>query len=231
MKHARIVQNAAALDGQVDGEWIMTPDGRRLQLSEVTFAPPCAPTKVICVGFNYRDHAAELKAEIPKEPLLFLEPPSAVLAHQAPIPYPRHTRQLEYEGELAVVIGRRARNVVRDRALEVVWGYTIFNDVTARDVQQVEKQCVRRPGVDRGHLGHHDPGARRRDRNRHAAGHRGAGRGGCGRSRDRRDRCAAQHSGVTAGWGTHSTNTAFHLADHSNAIFGGQRGPDDDGRG
>jgi len=148
MKHARIVHGGAVLDVQVDGEWITIPDGQRLSFSQVTFAPPCAPTKVVCVGFNYRDHAAELKAEVPKEPLLFLKPPSAVLAHQAPIRYPRHTRQLEYEGELAFVIGRRARDVPRDRALEVVWGYTIFNDVTARDVQQVEKQWVRAKAFD-----------------------------------------------------------------------------------
>ncbi len=148
MKQARIVRGGTVLDAHVDGEWITTADARRLPLSEVTFAPPCEPTKIICVGFNYRDHAAELKAEIPKEPLLFLKPPSAVLAHQAPIPYPRHTRQLEYEGELAVIVGRRARDVPRDRALDVVWGYTIFNDVTARDVQQVEKQWVRAKAFD-----------------------------------------------------------------------------------
>ncbi len=148
MKQARIVHGGTVLDAQVNGEWVTIADGRRLSLSEVTFAPPCAPTKVICVGFNYRDHAAELKAEIPKEPLLFLKPPSAVLAHQAPIPYPRHTRQLEYEGELAIVIGRQVRNVPRDRALDAVWGYTIFNDVTARDVQQVEKQWVRAKAFD-----------------------------------------------------------------------------------
>lgn len=148
MKHARIVVGSTALDAQVDGEWVITADGGRLGLPEVVFAPPCVPTKIVCVGFNYRDHADELGWEAPKEPLLFLKPPSAVIAHHAPIPYPRHTQQLEYEGELAVVIGQRARDVRREHALEVVWGYTIFNDVTARDVQQVEKQWVRAKAFD-----------------------------------------------------------------------------------
>lgn len=148
MKHARILHGGTVLDAQVNGQWVTTADGWRLTLSDVTFAPPCAPPKIICVGFNYRDHAAELKAEIPREPLMFLKPPSALVAHQAPIPYPRHTKQLEYEGELAVVIGQRARDVPRDRVPEVIWGYTIFNDVTARDVQQVEKQWFRAKAFD-----------------------------------------------------------------------------------
>lgn len=145
---ARMLLGQAVVDARVDGEWVHTADGQRLPISEVTFAPPCQPSKVICVGFNYRDHAAELNWEPPKEPLLFLKPPSAVIGHEAPIPYPCHTSRLEYEGELAVVIGRRARDVPRERALEYVEGYTIFNDITARDVQQVEKQWVRAKAFD-----------------------------------------------------------------------------------
>lgn len=145
---ARIVRGGAVLAARVDGEWVHTADGERLAVSQVTFAPPCQPSKVVCVGFNYRDHAAELAWEPPKEPLLFLKPPSAVIGHQAPIPYPRHTSRLEYEGELAVVIGRRARDVPRERALDYVEGYTLFNDITARDVQQVEKQWVRAKAFD-----------------------------------------------------------------------------------
>jgi 2-keto-4-pentenoate hydratase/2-oxohepta-3-ene-1,7-dioic acid hydratase in catechol pathway len=148
MKQARIVLDGAVVDAAVDGQAVTTAGGRRLPLAGVRLAPPCVPTKVICVGFNYRDHAAELSWEPPKEPLLFLKPPSAVVGHDAPIPYPGHTRQLEYEAELAVVIGQRARSVPRARALEVVWGYTAFNDITARDVQQVEKQWVRAKAFD-----------------------------------------------------------------------------------
>lgn len=147
MIHARIVHNTAVLDARVEGESVVAGD-LRLPVTEAVFAPPCMPTKIICVGFNYRDHAAELAWEPPAEPLLFLKPPSALVAHEAPIPYPSHTRQLEYEAELAVVIGRRCRQVPRARALDVVWGYTAFNDITARDVQREEKQWVRAKAFD-----------------------------------------------------------------------------------
>ncbi|MDR7484669.1 MAG: fumarylacetoacetate hydrolase family protein [Armatimonadota bacterium] len=148
MKRARVVHAGRILDVEVNGDWVLTADGRRLALHEVTFAPPCEPTKVVCVGFNYRDHAAELRWEASVEPVLFLKPPSAVIGHDAPIPYPRHTTRLEYEGELAVVIGRRGRRISRDRALEYVDGYTLFNDITARDIQQTEKQWFRAKAFD-----------------------------------------------------------------------------------
>ncbi len=148
MRQARIVQGDALVDVRVEGRDVVAADGRRQPTADVRFAPPCVPTKIICVGFNYRDHAAELSWEPPKEPLLFLKPPSAVIGPDAPIPYPAHTNRLEYEAELAVVIGQRARNVPRARALDVVWGYTAFNDITARDIQQVEKQWVRAKAFD-----------------------------------------------------------------------------------
>ncbi|MDR7482059.1 MAG: fumarylacetoacetate hydrolase family protein [Armatimonadota bacterium] len=147
MIHARIVHNHAVLDARVEGEVVVAGDVR-LPVTGATFAPPCVPTKIICVGFNYQDHAAELAWEPPAEPLLFLKPPSALVGHDAPIPYPPHTRQLEYEAELAVVIGQRCRRVPRARALDVVWGYTAFNDITARDVQRTEQQWVRAKAFD-----------------------------------------------------------------------------------
>lgn len=148
MKLARIWLDGQALDVRVEGEEVVLPPGHRLELSTVRLLPPTAPTKVICVGFNYRDHAQELEVEIPKEPLFFLKPPSALVAHGQPIPYPAHTAQLDYEGELAVVIARRCRSVSRERAREVILGYSILNDVTARDVQKVEKQWVRAKAFD-----------------------------------------------------------------------------------
>ncbi len=147
MIHARIVHDGAVLDARVEGD-VVVVGALRLPVAQATFAPPCIPTKIVCVGFNYRDHAAELAWEPPREPLLFLKPPSALVGHEAPIPYPAHTRQLEYEAELAVVIGRRCRQVPRARALEVVWGYTAFNDITARDVQREERQWVRAKAFD-----------------------------------------------------------------------------------
>jgi 2-keto-4-pentenoate hydratase/2-oxohepta-3-ene-1,7-dioic acid hydratase in catechol pathway len=148
MRQARIILEGSEVDAVIEGEDAIARDGRRVSLEAVRFAPPCLPTKVVCVGLNYRDHAAEMGVEIPKDALLFLKPPSAVIAHDAPIPYPSHTQRLEYEAELAVVIGRTARTVPRARALEHVWGYTAFNDLTARDAQKVESQWVRAKAFD-----------------------------------------------------------------------------------
>jgi 2-keto-4-pentenoate hydratase/2-oxohepta-3-ene-1,7-dioic acid hydratase in catechol pathway len=145
--HARIVHDGTVVDARVEGDMVVA-GSLRVPVAQATFAPPCVPTKIVCVGFNYRDHADEMAEDLPAEPLLFLKPPSAVIAHEAPIPYPAHTRQLEYEAELAVVIGRRCHRVPRAQALEVVWGYTAFNDITARDVQRVEKQWVRAKAFD-----------------------------------------------------------------------------------
>lgn len=148
MKLVRVWVEGQAQDGRVEGEEVVLTSGRRLPLREARLLPPTVPTKIVCVGFNYRDHAQELQVEIPREPLFFLKPPSALLAHGESIPYPSHTRQLDYEGELAVVIGRRCRHLRPERARDVILGYSILNDVTARDVQKVEKQWVRAKAFD-----------------------------------------------------------------------------------
>lgn len=139
----RFAHNGEVERGTLEGGEVVSPSGRRFALQQVRLLTPTQPSKIICVGFNYSDHAQELKWEIPKEPLFFLKPPSALVAHGETVIYPSHTQQLEYEGELAVVIGRRCRNVSRDEARSVILGYSIFNDITARDVQRVEKQWVR----------------------------------------------------------------------------------------
>ena len=148
MRLARVLLDGRPYDARVDGDEVVTVSGQRVPVREAVFLPPTLPTKVICVGFNYRDHAQELAVEIPKEPLFFLKPPSALVAHRQPVVYPSHTRQLDYEGELAVVIGRRCRHVRREEARKVILGYSILNDVTARDVQKVEKQWVRAKAFD-----------------------------------------------------------------------------------
>lgn len=148
MKLGRVWFEGQAQEVRVEGEEVVLPTGRRLPLREARLLPPTSPTKIVCVGFNYRDHAQELQVEIPKEPLFFLKPPSALVAHHEPILYPPHTRQLDYEGELAVVIGRRCRNLRPDQVRDVILGYSILNDVTARDVQKVEKQWVRAKAFD-----------------------------------------------------------------------------------
>jgi len=97
---------------------------------------PVKPSKVICVGLNYKDHANELKLEIPKTPVLFLKPPTCVIGHMENIIYPEHmSKQVDYEGELAIVIKKECRNVSEKESKNYILGYTCANDVTARDLQ------------------------------------------------------------------------------------------------
>jgi 2-keto-4-pentenoate hydratase/2-oxohepta-3-ene-1,7-dioic acid hydratase in catechol pathway len=118
-------------------------------LDEVELLAPCQPTKIVGIGRNYAAHAAERGAKVPSEPLFFLEPPSAVVGPKAAILYPDHlSQQVEHEAELAVVIGRRARQVCREEAMDFVWGYTCGNDVTARDLQSSDGQWTRAKGFD-----------------------------------------------------------------------------------
>ncbi len=114
------------------------------------FGPPLSrPGKIVAIGRNYRAHAAELHSDLPTEPLVFAKFPTAVIGPGDPIRVPRTlTREPDYEAELGVVIGRRARNVNREEALEYVFGYTVLNDVTARDLQYGDKQWVRGKSLD-----------------------------------------------------------------------------------
>jgi 2-keto-4-pentenoate hydratase/2-oxohepta-3-ene-1,7-dioic acid hydratase in catechol pathway len=107
-----------------------------------------APSKVVCVGRNYRAHAKELGNEVPGEPLLFLKPPSAVIADGESIVLPRESARVEHEGELAVVIAKRARRVRAEDVPSIIEGYTIANDVTARDLQRKDVQFTRGKGFD-----------------------------------------------------------------------------------
>jgi 2-keto-4-pentenoate hydratase/2-oxohepta-3-ene-1,7-dioic acid hydratase in catechol pathway len=109
---------------------------------------PLTPTKIVCVGRNYAEHAKELGNEAPAEPLLFLKPPSAVIAHEATIVRPPQSQRVDFEGELAIVIGREARQVKADAWREYVRGFTCGNDVTARDLQKKDGQFTRAKGFD-----------------------------------------------------------------------------------
>jgi len=106
------------------------------------------PTKIVCIGANYRAHVKEMGKEVPDEPVLFMKPPSALLSPGEPIARPRGYKRVDFEGELALVIGRRARQVSAARALDVVLGLTIVNDVTVRDLQQKDGQWTRAKGFD-----------------------------------------------------------------------------------
>ncbi len=117
------------------------PDGARL-------LPPCSPTKIVCVGRNYPEHARELGNEPPKEPLIFLKPPSSLIASGDAIIYPSLSERVDFEGELGVIIGKRARHVKAEDAWDYVLGYTCLNDVTARDLQRKDGQFTRGKGFD-----------------------------------------------------------------------------------
>jgi len=123
--------------------------GERVPLAEITLLAPSIPrSKVIGVGKNYRDHAAEMGGEAPAEPLLFLKTNTSVIGPIDAIVRPTQSARTDYEGELAVVIGRVAKNVSADQALDYVFGYTIANDVTARDLQSSDGQWARAKGFD-----------------------------------------------------------------------------------
>lgn len=117
-------------------------------LAAVTVHAPTQPSKIVCVGLNYRDHAAEMKKVIPPEPLLFLKPPSTVLDPGAPILIPPGVGAVHYESELALVIGKRAHRVKAADAWDYILGVTCLNDVTARDIQNKETQYTRAKGFD-----------------------------------------------------------------------------------
>jgi 2-keto-4-pentenoate hydratase/2-oxohepta-3-ene-1,7-dioic acid hydratase in catechol pathway len=117
--------------------------------ADLTFLPPVGhPSKIVCVGLNYRLHAQEGGVAVPTKPVLFAKFPNALVGHGAPIVYPRVTSQLDYEGELAVIIGRRASGVAVADALGYVGAYTILDDVSARDLQSGEPQWIRGKSLD-----------------------------------------------------------------------------------
>jgi len=117
-------------------------------LSSVQIIAPVRPSKIVCVGLNYRSHAAEVKKPLPAEPLLFIKPSTSVLDPGAPIKLPPGVGRVDYEAELAVVIGRRAHRVSAARAWDYILGLTCLNDVTARDLQNKESQYTRCKGFD-----------------------------------------------------------------------------------
>jgi 2-keto-4-pentenoate hydratase/2-oxohepta-3-ene-1,7-dioic acid hydratase in catechol pathway len=123
------------------GDWGQLPADARL-------LPPCAPSKIICVGRNYAEHAKEMGVEVPAEPTIFLKPPSSLIASGDAIIYPRLTQRLDYEGEIGVVIGRRGRKIKSADAPGYILGYTPVNDVTARDLQRKDGQWTRGKGFD-----------------------------------------------------------------------------------
>jgi len=135
------------LKGEVSGDSIES-DGKEYNLGDVELLAPADPSKVVCVGLNYVEHAKELKMDLPKEPIIFLKPPTAVIGPGADIVMPPSSSQVDYEGELAVVIKERCRNVPAREADDYILGYANFNDVTARDLQRRDGQWTRAKSFD-----------------------------------------------------------------------------------
>ena len=152
-----VESGAVADDGGVEpevGEIVghpfgaLTFSGVRHPLASVKLLAPVLPSKVVAIGRNYAAHASEMGGEVPDRPLIFLKPSTAVTGSGDNIAYPPSSQRVDYEGELAVVIGRLCRDVPEERAAEVVFGYTCANDVTARDQQKADGQWSRAKGYD-----------------------------------------------------------------------------------
>jgi 2-keto-4-pentenoate hydratase/2-oxohepta-3-ene-1,7-dioic acid hydratase in catechol pathway len=123
--------------------------GKTYTLDQINFLPPCVPQKIICVGLNYADHADESTLDsIPEEPLLFFKPVSSLIAHKENIVRPKWVERVDYEGEIAAIIGRQMRYVSVAEAEDGIFGYTCANDVTARNIQKKDKQWTRAKGFD-----------------------------------------------------------------------------------
>jgi 2-keto-4-pentenoate hydratase/2-oxohepta-3-ene-1,7-dioic acid hydratase in catechol pathway len=158
MKIARFLHKGKELFGIVEGDHIKAAEGEMFgafhqtrqgySLEDVKSLPPVMPSKIVAIGLNYKDHAAEVKFELPEEPLIFLKPASAVIGHLDPIIYPAIAHRVDFEGELGIVIKQLAKDVPENRADEFILGYTCFNDVTARDLQGKDGQWTRAKGFD-----------------------------------------------------------------------------------
>ena len=142
-----------ALTASLDSPWatepVLTPLPAAIPLAGLTLLPPVVPGKIICVGRNYRDHAKELGNDVPAEPLLFWKPTSSLLAPGGTILRPPVAERVDFEGELAVIIGRRAHKLkAGDDVAPYLHGFTLANDVTARDLQKKDGQWTRAKGFD-----------------------------------------------------------------------------------
>ena len=127
----------------------IVPTETKVDLAEVKLLAPVIPrSKVVCIGKNYADHAAEMDSIVPEEPIIFLKPNTSVVGPNDTIQWPRMSERVDFEGELAIVIGRICKDVSKERFSDVIFGYTIANDVTARDLQKKDGQWTRAKSFD-----------------------------------------------------------------------------------
>jgi len=161
MRIVRFEQQGKGLWGLVEGELIVPLSGAPwetggkperagvpVERRSAKLLVPVVPTKILCVGRNYRAHAAELGQEVPEKPLIFLKPPSSLLPHKGTVLLPPESTRVDHEGELTVVIGQRGRRLSREEAARAVFGYTCALDITARDLQKTDGQWWRAKGFD-----------------------------------------------------------------------------------
>ena len=136
--------------GELDGEGYVSLTSLRAthRTADLNFLAPCVPTKIVAVGLNYRDHARELGMAVPEDPILFLKPPTSLIGPDAAIIWPSMSQQVDYEGELGIVIRDRVRGIAPNEVRDHILGYTCANDVTARDLQKKDGQWTRAKGFD-----------------------------------------------------------------------------------
>ena len=142
-RYAKVVEGKAEC---LDEKFV--PTGEKLPLDGLKILPPVEVREVWCVGLNYRAHAGEMGAKLPETPCFFMKSLNTLAAHEDPVDYPSWAGRIDYEGELAVVIGKECKNVDEKEALECVWGYSCYNDVTARDLQSKDVQWGRAKSFD-----------------------------------------------------------------------------------
>ena len=118
------------------------------KLGDVKLLAPCIPSKIVCLGVNYRSHAGEMNSQLPPSPLIFLKPPTSIIGPEDKIIYPEMSQRVDFEGELGVVMKKKASHISPLEVPEYVLGYTCFNDVTARDLQKPDGQWTRAKGFD-----------------------------------------------------------------------------------
>jgi 2-keto-4-pentenoate hydratase/2-oxohepta-3-ene-1,7-dioic acid hydratase in catechol pathway len=158
MRLVRFLINDQLRYGVVEGDRVrellrpyfegVTPMKTTHALADVKLLAPARPSKMVCIGLNYRDHAREMGLTLPEEPVMFLKPTSALAGPGGGIVYPKGITRVDHESELAIVIGRRCRHVAPDEVADAILGYTCFNDVTARDLQDKDKQFTRAKSFD-----------------------------------------------------------------------------------
>lgn len=144
--YAVIESNVARMIGDPNGRLQLS--GQVARLDDCKILPPCSPSKIVAVGLNYSDHIEEMKHETPADPVLFIKPNTAIIGHQDIIIRPNASERVDYEAELAIVVKKTCKDITEKEAADYILGYTILNDVTARDLQKADGQWTRGKGFD-----------------------------------------------------------------------------------